>query len=69
MITATPMNTDNAIANADEWCADGYLENSKMAKRIARKTNLLANDGGLSGRPCMSKGRTKMFSKTFALVY
>ena len=24
---------------------------------------------GRSGRPCMSKGRTKTFSETFALVY
>ena len=32
-------------------------------------SKMLANGDGVERRPCMSKGRTKIFSKTFALVY
>ena len=32
-------------------------------------SKMLAKDGDLRSRPCMSIGRTKTFSKTFALVY
>jgi len=32
-------------------------------------SKMLAKDEESDGRPCMIKGRTKTFSKTFALVY
>ena len=53
-------------AAADKF--DRIFETEDEENLNPNVSKMLAKDGGVECRPCMSKGRTKTFSKTFALA-
>jgi len=48
---------------------DQIFETDDNGNSESDVSKMLANSEDLASRPCMSIGRTKTFSKTFALVY